>query len=172
MRNRHFGFSLGLCAVPFLCTVPLPAKADWQFTKWGMSVNDVMKASKGIAKVTAADAAPNDKVRLLAKLAMPYTTGAFAFDATFYFDAANRLQSVHLELEKGDRHSLLGSLSAKYGEPESQSILSASAAEIDVWRTSIDQIIFSTVGDDRFPEIAPVTFLDYRPRSDAANKGL
>src|SRR5258706_13208045 len=93
-----------VCAGLILCAASLPANADWQFTKLGMSFNEVVKASKVLANVSPeGGAASNDKDALTAKLAMPYTTGELTFDAIFYFDTQNRLKSVHVKLKKGHR---------------------------------------------------------------------
>ncbi len=72
------------------------AKADWEYTKWGMTPQQVVSASDGRAK-EGSDLRP-DSDGNVSKLVAPHKTGAFLFQADFGFDAADRLSSVTLVL--------------------------------------------------------------------------
>jgi hypothetical protein len=72
------------------------AKADWEYTKWGMTPQQVVSASKNLAKA-GSDLHP-DSDGNVTKLVAPYQNGKFSFEAQFGFDAANRLSSVTLVL--------------------------------------------------------------------------
>jgi hypothetical protein len=72
------------------------AKADWEYTKWGMTPQQVLSASKNLAK-PGTDLEP-DSDGNITKLVAPYQSGKFAFEAQFGFDAADKLASVTLVL--------------------------------------------------------------------------
>lgn len=72
------------------------AKADWEYTKWGMTPQEVVSASDGRAK-EGSDLRP-DSDGNVSKLIAPYKIGTFLFQADFGFDATDRLSSVTLVL--------------------------------------------------------------------------
>jgi hypothetical protein len=86
---------LGIVLVLACCGVSA-AKADWEYTKWGMTPQQVVSASKNLAK-EGADLHP-DSDGNVTKLVAPYQSGKFSFEAQFGFDAADRLSSVTLVL--------------------------------------------------------------------------
>jgi hypothetical protein len=75
------------------------AKADWEYTKWGMTPQQVIDASKDLAKPSTD---PNDLLPdsdgNVSKLVAPYQSGKFSFEAQFGFNAADKLASVTLVL--------------------------------------------------------------------------
>jgi hypothetical protein len=87
---------LGIVLVLACCGVSA-AKADWEYTKWGMTPQQVVSASKNLAK-EGADLHP-DSDGNVTKLVAPYQSGKFSFEAQFGFDAADRLSSVTLVLK-------------------------------------------------------------------------
>jgi hypothetical protein len=72
------------------------AKADWEYTTWGMTPQQVVSASKNLAK-QGSDPHP-DSDGNVTKLVAPFQSGKFSFEAQFGFDAADRLSSVTLVL--------------------------------------------------------------------------
>ncbi|OAP43202.1 hypothetical protein ATC00_04705 [Sinorhizobium americanum] len=94
------------------------AQADWQYTRWGMTEQEVVAASEGQARKpkrpdTYEGGSP------LHLLEAPYKTGDFAFVAKFNFDRFRRLETVKLQLR--NIHScpaLQGTLSNIYGPPK------------------------------------------------------
>src|SRR6201996_4310901 len=80
----------------FTCCGAGAAKADWEYTKWGMTPEQVVSASKNMAK-EGSDLRP-DSDGNVTKLVAPYQSGKFPFEAQFGFDAAGRLASVTLVL--------------------------------------------------------------------------
>ena len=78
------------------CCGASAAKADWEYTKWGMTPQQVVSASKNLAK-EGSDLRP-DSDGNVTKLVAPYQSGKFSFKAQFGFDAADRLSSVTLVL--------------------------------------------------------------------------
>ena len=71
-------------------------KADWEYTKWGMTPGQVVSAAKNRTKKSS-DLHP-DSDGNVTKLVAPYQSGKFSFEAQFGFDAADRLSSVTLVL--------------------------------------------------------------------------
>src|ERR1700760_4077281 len=80
----------------FACCGAGAAKADWEYTKWGMTPQQVVSASKNLAK--EGDDLHADSDGNVTKLVAPYQSGKFSFEAQFGFDAADRLSSVTLVL--------------------------------------------------------------------------
>src|SRR3984957_11600727 len=107
------------------------AKADWKYTKWGMTPQQVVSASNHLARENS-DLRP-DSDGNVSKLVAPYQGGKFPFEAQFGFDEANRLSSVTLvlndksasmdmgadmKMDHGDCHDLQVSVDAEYGPPQ------------------------------------------------------
>jgi hypothetical protein len=116
------------------------AKADWEYTKWGMTPQQVAGAAKNLARKSS-DLLP-DSDGNVTKLVAPYRSGKFSFEAQFGFDPADRLSSVtlvlndkfaglgmnmdegmdmgadmNMNMDKGGCHDLLASVKTTYGPP-------------------------------------------------------
>ena len=102
--------------------LPSLAYADWQYTRWGMSPDDVVKASAGVATPdpNSRGHSTDDSESLLTA---PYTRGRFAFSAHFLFDRRTHMLSrVDLQLKDPRQcYVLWGELYAGYGKPQSES---------------------------------------------------
>ena len=149
MKMKLFGIVLALsCCAPsgltaelqstfdeafFICSSA--AKAAWEYTKWGMTSQQVVSASKNLA-TEASDLRP-DSDGNVTKLVAPYQSGKFSFEAQFGFDATDRLASVTLVLndqsagmdmsmdagadtnmDHGVCYDLLVSVNTAYGPPQ------------------------------------------------------
>jgi hypothetical protein len=116
-----------IAALPAAAVTLLPIQADasWQYTRWGMSPEQVVAASKGTAHLEPDNGSylpylpDRDKALMLAKGQVKI--GSFNFKVGFYFDVEKRaLKSVFLSAEnctKNDSYALREWLSAKYGVP-------------------------------------------------------
>lgn len=94
-----------------------PAFAGWQYTDWGMTPQEVVTASNGLAIVPEKLDTYVDSVVMLKAI---YISGMFEFDAGFAFEDARSLNMVVLDLKnKNDCPSLLISLKNAYGPPQS-----------------------------------------------------
>ena len=82
--------------VALACCGASAAKAVWEYTRWGMTPQQVVSASKNLAK-EGSDLRP-DSDGNVTKLVAPFQSGKFSFEAQFGFDAADRLSSVTLVL--------------------------------------------------------------------------
>ena len=115
----------------FICSSA--AKADWEYTKWGMTPQQVASASRNLTR-KGSDLHP-DSDGNVTKLVAPYRSGKFSFEAQFGFDAADRLSSVTLVLndksagmdmdmgadmnmDQGVCHDLQVSVKTTYGPPQ------------------------------------------------------
>ena len=104
-----------------LALISSTASANWQYTQWGMSPEQVVAASQGAAHLEQDNGAalPHVKALLLAKGQIQIDN--FDFIVGFYFDGNRRLlKSVFLRLEKcseNDAGRLKELLNAKYGAP-------------------------------------------------------
>jgi hypothetical protein len=68
-----------------LAALPTPALADWQYTHWGMSVDEVIAASNGSAQEIKDR--KGDRVRKMPRLIVGTTKeGETAFAVEFYFE--------------------------------------------------------------------------------------
>ncbi len=112
-------WALGLAVALFThCMLLGSSYADWQYTRWGMSVDDVIVASGGIAKPNSNVARESTK-NLRTLLKAPYQTGKFKFNVAFMFDTwSKKLVRVNLVLLAPSLGSELGNaLKSKYGPP-------------------------------------------------------
>ena len=99
---------------------PARVWADWQYTRWGMTANDVIAASGRLA-TKADNSKEHGTKRLNALLSAPYSSGRFSFLTRFLFDkGSDSLARVRLNLLDPELcHDLQGALYSKYGRPES-----------------------------------------------------
>jgi hypothetical protein len=106
---KLFGIVLALT-----CWGASTAKADWEYTKWGMTPQQVVGALKNLARESS-DRRP-DSDGNVTKLVAPDKSGKFSFEAQFEFDAADRLSAVTLLLtDKSLCHDLQVSVETAYG---------------------------------------------------------
>lgn len=127
---KLFGIALALA-----CLGASAAQADWEYTKWGMTPQQVASAAKKLTKASS-DLHP-DSDGNVTKLIAPYRSGKFSFEAQFGFNAADRLSSVTLVLkdkfagmdmgmdmgagmnmDHGGCHDLLATVKTTYGPPQ------------------------------------------------------
>jgi hypothetical protein len=106
------------------------AHADWQYTKWGMTPEEVVDASKGTAWPTPnPDKVPHGDTYHL--LAGTYATQDFLFEVQFDFDTAHRLSGVRLNLTDYKKcTSLYRRLTSTYG-PSKQ--ITVTISEVNKW---------------------------------------
>jgi len=165
MRDRCFWpIFLGLALVT------ARASADWQYTKWGMTPEEVVAASNGLATEVSPEekgkggGALNDLENTEVLLKAPHEAGRYKFTASFCFDkVGHRLSAVQLILDK-ERLSplgveLLASLGQKYGTPvtKKESLL---LQRIE-WRAENETVIYIRLGSADSPlgilvEYAPI----------------
>ncbi len=85
-----------ICETPANAGLEFAMKANWEYTKWGMTPQEVVSASKNLA-TEGFDPHP-DSDGNVTKLVGPYQSGKLSFEAQFGFDPTDRLASVTLVL--------------------------------------------------------------------------
>lgn len=101
-------------AVTCMLAAASPAVADWQYTRWGMTPQQVVAASRGAAKPNTDNEAHRDNYKTLLKA--PFAAGEHRFTASFIFNNQNRLIRVSLLMEGGNCESLGFTLRSQYGQ--------------------------------------------------------
>ncbi len=137
-RGRFFNRLFNAAACKMMAAFGLlvsanPADADWQYTRWGMTPQQVVAASRGLAKPYQGDPTLANP-KLLKKLMAPYSTSNFTFNAVFVFETTtNRLTTVHLVLSPTSRcPDLKDAMIREYGAPQISELGGSSAT----WRDS------------------------------------
>jgi hypothetical protein len=117
----------------FACCGASAAKADWEYTKWGMTPQQVVSAANNLTKA-GSDLRP-DSDGNVSELVASYQSGKYRFEAQFGFDAADKLASVTLvqkdkstsmdmdmgpdmKMDQGPCRELQASLEDTYGRPQ------------------------------------------------------
>ncbi len=85
-----------ICVTPAIAGSEFAKKADWEYTKWGMTPQQVVSASNNLA-IENSDLRP-DSDGNVTKLVAAYQIGKFSFEAQFGFGPTDRLASVTLVL--------------------------------------------------------------------------
>lgn len=95
------------------------ARAAWQYTRWGMSEQEVLAASAGKAyKPAAPDLYPDGGLHLLSA---PHEASGLSFEARFVFDAQEGLERIRLDYPLAECGSLSGPMTSTYGSAEVKS---------------------------------------------------
>jgi hypothetical protein len=113
---KRYIFSLLLVSC-FLVWSVLPVRADWEFTKWGMSPEQVVQASNGQARPPRPDI-PS------VLLTQDWQSGQFLFAVEYFFEkraGGQRLTRIQLLLKNTElRDEVLADLKRKYGTPRGE----------------------------------------------------
>jgi hypothetical protein len=143
--------SLCFCMV----TVSISAHADWQYAAWGMSPENVISASKGVAVRAESPAVARNGERGL--LTAPYATNNILFVVHFWFAVGEpKLARVTLGTQyASDCPNVRSLLSNIYGAPQVSDLGPPASLR---WRSDAtgNFIAFSQYGDTR-------CVLDYYP---------
>ena len=94
MREQREGLMLRWILIAIMLW-SIPAHADWQYTRWGMTANQVVEASKGRALEI-----PSDRQRYrggVTLLESSYSASGIDFRTIFTFDNSQKLHSIILE---------------------------------------------------------------------------
>lgn len=142
---------------------PLDAHADWQYTRWGMTPEQVMAASTGQLKPCDEACKGQDTSIQITRFLGPYQSGPFKFTAYMLFNRqSDTLAEVTLDLNQpNDAGALVGALKLKYGEPIVDDY--SKEMKVIIWCDPTDEIDIVVIGDQ--PHVAD-TSLSYAPRQD------
>jgi hypothetical protein len=111
-----------LTVATLLFLTNFPAKADWQFTKWGMTPGQVVAASRGSAVRLPPDRIQAETTftdtRCLVQTPSGFQIAGINFMKVNYcFDGAERLQSVLLYAPEGMFYEAERALASAFGAP-------------------------------------------------------
>jgi len=102
-------------------TLGAAKKQGWQYTSWGMSPEQVVRASAGEARLISDQDKPGERILGdVEKVRGHSTSGSLRFDTQFFFDSNNGLSLVILTLQGDPRQNypiLETALLGKYGAP-------------------------------------------------------
>lgn len=102
-----------------LVLLAAPASAHWQFAKWGMTPDQVIKASGG-------KAAWKDE-KGVQVLSLDYPSGQFDLQVSFGFDATNHLNDVSIG-SSTNVYGIINELKGKYGTPRKKRLMAATSS--------------------------------------------
>jgi hypothetical protein len=116
--------------------VNLPAQAEWQYTRWGMSVDEVMTASEGAAIPTNSDEQnlfEDDNQQTLLK--SQWSKEGYSFDVFFNFSVSDSKLSEVIFKSTGNDEDLGLAMIEEFGLPSrAQGGLSKKDSEIRGFR--------------------------------------
>ncbi|MDB5575300.1 MAG: hypothetical protein JWR80_476 [Bradyrhizobium sp.] len=155
-----------LAVVSFIASIAagLPARADWQYAKWGMTPAEVLAASAGKASTFTSQVTG----KIAVKLKAPHNAGDYEFQALFGFDAGtDKLSSVQLILLGASKcDALRDELIVKYGSPVR--VTSSSLSKDAIWLDKGDnnRVAINNIGP------GTVCSLEYSSLSSSSHQGL
>jgi hypothetical protein len=130
----------------------IPARADWQYTMWGMTPEQVVAASKGSAHLLAPDK-QKTVPPLVSSVEGTFQEGPLALRTVFSFDIKRGgLACVFYGVEDAEQSiAFMDALLKRYGKPTSKTSLPAIGMETVSWQTGTDEIqVTATKGDQAF----------------------
>jgi hypothetical protein len=151
MRVLGFAF-LGLAAL-----LPNAAKADWQWSRWGMTVDQAVAASNGTArkadfveqKKMSWVTGKENRVTMAALAHASHVAGGTSFNAWMLFDpASQQLKCVNMEPSTPVSSAALESkLVSAYGQPANRTKTAGIGMKETVWVTQQDTITLRELFD-------------------------
>ncbi len=144
----------------FASMLSLPVRAEWEYTRWGMTVDELVEASKGKAKPV------NPNERILSEngnkqtlLKTKWSTENHSFDVFFKFDKNDAKLSEVVFKSTGNNEDLGIAMIERFGLPtRAQGGLSKKDSDIRGFRLLPDQGNFATPDENVWrnePERSP-----------------
>jgi len=134
-----------LHALPWLVAaaalVPAPASAHWEFTRWGMSLQQVVAASRGAVRALPAEERRRmPSARMEYRAAGEFRSGTLRLSVAFAFDARNGgLVCVSARGDAAQGQALRARLMRQFGEPQERGRDPATSTDSFGW-TQPDEI--------------------------------
>ena len=102
----------------FVSILNLPAQAEWEYTRWGMSVDEVVEASEGAARPVN----PNEQILLeddtqQTLLTTQWSTEGYSFDVFFNFSVDDSELSEVVFKSSGNNEDLGLAMIEEFGLP-------------------------------------------------------
>lgn len=145
-----------LLTASFVLIATSPAKADWQFTKWGMSSTELQKISPvqlesgNNCPVNNSNGSTNSPYDV--KYSSKWTVGSMNFIACYLF-LNNKLHIINLFSFNVDREAVIKGLSQKYGQPKINNILKEVGIVTYEWDLPEEKIEFSIQERLKYPYV-------------------
>lgn len=166
--RRRVGVALALVWL----AAPAAARADWAWTRWGMSADAVVAASDG--RVARVEGAAGQRVNGWDLRATgPVEQDGLRFRAEFFFDPEGQaLHVVRLSLiDVGDCGRLEAALRRRHGEPRDQSVslaLGSQAVRVTLlkWDDDGQGDFLALTAMPPVGETAGNCFIRYRPLNE------
>jgi hypothetical protein len=126
------------------------AWANWEYTRWGMTLEQVVAASKGAVKALPANARPT-AAGLRAAATGTHKDGNLMLEVRFSFDEkTNGLACVAYVVRNSAQNALLkDTLMKRYGRPQNEGGLPAIGLEEITWTRPMDQITLMITQGER-----------------------
>lgn len=145
-----------------------PASADWQFTKWGMSISELKRVSP--VKLQSGDVCPvnnknNSSMEYRVEAASDWRVGDMNFIACYLFQN-NKLKRVNLFSMKVDSEAIVKGLTQRHGSPILDSTLRRVGIITYIWDKPDEKIEFSI----RRPEIVKYPYVVNYSSKEGSNE--
>lgn len=141
-----FGISLGL-----LTAFASDAWANWEYTRWGMTVDQVVAASKGAVKAIPANARPRAAADMQLAATGTHKDGNLLLEVRLSFDTkTNGLACVAYAVRDPAQNALLkDTLMKRYGRPQNEGGLPAIGMEEFGWKRPMEDITLMITQGER-----------------------
>lgn len=127
-----------------------PAAAHWQWTKWGMTPDQVVAA--GGTKAALAPTEPRWRVRLVS----PVTAGGVTFESGSFAFEDGRLVAVSLDAKDAlSFHKLESALGGAFGQPV-VSTDGAISTRVFADKAKGNRVTLKSIGDSVFLDYGPI----------------
>lgn len=156
-------------AVALLALFPGSALADWQFTRWGMSVDEVREAAREAGRITDDPASRGDDTIIMIR---PYLIAEINFGVAFIFDKkTQRLRSIGMCVSDeifgwAGRVQVKTALLQSLGKPESDEV--GPGFNVSVWKDQArNNTVISTLrtGERTTPGDSCISYFPLTPSS-------
>src|ERR1700756_1136746 len=110
--------TFSVAAIVAILSMPMATQADWQYTKWGMNVQEVARASREALRAATAEEGQRHKIiRAEPELIGPYRTSGFTFVSAFYFGQSGLKMVALTATDASATREIIEALRGLYGEP-------------------------------------------------------
>jgi len=164
-----------IIAFVFVLLFANSAQADWQFTKWGMTVEEVLASNKQVTRLLPEGIKKHSHDGTTAALGIPeYKSGNYEFTAIFHFGkASNKLEKIVLKSVRptlSQMIDIVNSLRGKYGLEfeKDRRYSSDTAISTSEWLGDTMHIKLFSRGSIPMSDLT----ITYTPRLDENNSGL
>lgn len=118
-----------------------PGQANWQYTRWGMTIDEARRASQGAMQQVGEKDDPRESKLGTERLRGWYKTADLTFVASLMFDKGGHLSEVKMySADPKQTPAVVAAVRAKYGSPDRQQ----TAAHNLYWYRNDDQIWLKT----------------------------